>query len=73
MAEIGVTEMEKVYPIYLENCLRCLGSGVDPVPAQHHHPRCDGSCLMGCPIPVEVPCGNCGGYGKVEPVGVKRV
>lgn len=50
----------------IEMCPNCGGSGLVSVTrtTAEHDPRCDGTCRVGCPIPVAVqdyePC-DCGG------------
>lgn len=50
----------------LPECGRCGGAGWYVVTVPAHDPRCDGSCSVGCPVPVEAQeqCRECCGTGK---------
>ena len=46
-----------------EVCPECNGDGGHRITVPAHDPRCDGSCAVGCPVPVEEWewCRACGG------------
>jgi len=46
-------------------CSYCQGLGWCEGTASEHDPRCDGSCSVGCPVPVQiqVECEVCEGLG----------
>jgi hypothetical protein len=44
-------------------CHYCSGQGWTPVIESGHDPRCDGTCSIGCPVPIQAQqqCGFCDG------------
>ena len=48
-----------------EECPECGGSGWIEAMGMEHDPRCDGTCKVGCPVPVQVQeqCDLCAGQG----------
>ena len=49
-------------------CPECNGSGAIETTGMAHDPKCDGTCRVGCPVPVQErePCYVCDGSGEVE-------
>lgn len=54
-------------------CNHCDGLGWTVVVVPAHDPRCDGTCYVGCPIPVEEQeeCKACCGTGEGPEPGEK--
>ncbi len=54
---VFVSELQrrKAVGVGKEDCPNCGGSGVvwEEVIRSEHDPRCDGSCSVGCPIPIQ--------------------
>ena len=59
-------EREYTIPLLASDCGICEGRGWYEVTGSAHDPRCDGTCSIGCPVPVQEQeqCGACYGSGK---------
>lgn len=51
-----------------EQCPVCNGHGSYTVIESGHDPNCDGTCAIGCPVPIEAleECSACNGTGEME-------
>lgn len=48
-----------------EPCHHCSGTGLEII-AVHAHDCTGDKCSIHCPVPEQVECSYCGGYGEVE-------
>jgi hypothetical protein len=54
-----------------ERCATCDGQGWHVESA--HDPRCDGTCAVGCPVPVQAQCTECSGTGHLPPPAAPKL